>query len=62
MDDLTNIHKKVDDYYTAKLTEHGATHQGVDWNSPESQELRFQQIMKIVVDPTQGIVGRVALY
>jgi SAM-dependent methyltransferase len=38
----------VERYYTAKVREHGATAQGVDWNSPESQELRFSQLLKVV--------------
>ena len=29
------------DYYEGKLRTHGATPAGVDWNSQESQELRF---------------------
>jgi SAM-dependent methyltransferase len=42
----------VERYYTAKVLEHGATAQGVDWNSQESQELRFAQLLK-VVKPSQ---------
>ena len=38
----------VERYYTAKVLEHGATAQGVDWNSRESQELRFSQLLKVV--------------
>jgi SAM-dependent methyltransferase len=38
----------VADYYTAKLTEHGETALGVDWNSEQSQALRFQQLSKII--------------
>jgi len=38
----------VERYYTAKVLEHGATAQGVDWNSRESQELRFAQLLKVV--------------
>jgi SAM-dependent methyltransferase len=38
----------VERYYTAKVQEHGATAQGVDWNSRESQELRFAQLLKVV--------------
>ena len=37
----------VERYYTAKVAEHGATAQGVDWNSQESQELRFSQLLKV---------------
>jgi SAM-dependent methyltransferase len=34
-------------YYAGKLAAHGATPQGVDWNSHESQQLRFQQLHRI---------------
>lgn len=34
-------------YYAGTLAEHGATAAGVDWNSTESQELRFEQLMRI---------------
>lgn len=38
----------VSAYYTAKLREHGPGHRGVDWNSTESQALRFEQLLKVV--------------
>ena len=41
------ILEKVNRYYTAKLAEHGATARGVDWNSAESQRLRFQQLISV---------------
>ncbi len=41
------IHDAVARYYSAKVREHGPTFKGVDWNSPESQRLRFQQILRI---------------
>jgi hypothetical protein len=37
-------------YYTSKLAAHGATPQGVDWNSHESQQLRFQQLHRICAE------------
>ena len=43
---------KVKKYFSDRLHEHGPIPQGVDWNSVESQELRFSQVLK-VVDPTQ---------
>jgi SAM-dependent methyltransferase len=43
-----DIERRVADYYTGKLREHGATHSGVDWNSSESQLLRFEQFMRII--------------
>jgi hypothetical protein len=33
---------KVADYYTRKLQENGENHLGLDWNSKESQFLRFE--------------------
>jgi SAM-dependent methyltransferase len=33
----------VDDYYTGKAVEYGATARGVDWKDEASQELRFAQ-------------------
>jgi len=38
---------KVGRYYSGKLEVHGATARGVDWNSTESQQLRFEQLLKI---------------
>ena len=37
-------------YYASKLAQHGATPAGVDWNSEESQRLRFDQFMELVSD------------
>jgi SAM-dependent methyltransferase len=35
-------------YYGAKIRTHGATPQGVDWNSEASQNLRFSQLARII--------------
>lgn len=40
---------KVGAYYTQKVAENGPVPRGVDWNGHESQELRFEQLLKIVV-------------
>jgi SAM-dependent methyltransferase len=37
----------VERYYSSKVAEHGPVAAGVDWNSPESQDLRFRQVLKI---------------
>ncbi|MBI5598462.1 MAG: methyltransferase domain-containing protein [Deltaproteobacteria bacterium] len=37
----------VRDYYTKKVEEHGPVFRGVDWNSAESQELRFEQLLRV---------------
>jgi SAM-dependent methyltransferase len=44
----SEIERRVGDYYSGKLREHGATHSGVDWNSEESQRLRFEQLLAVV--------------
>jgi SAM-dependent methyltransferase len=40
----------VERYYTAKFEEHGATPRGVDWNSQDSQDLRFEQLAYLLLD------------
>lgn len=42
-----HILKSVEYYYAAKLRDHGPTPLGVDWNSAESQILRFEQILRV---------------
>lgn len=44
--------KKLGEYFSEKLDEFGATPKGVDYNGPESQELRFEQLVK-VIDPSR---------
>ena len=43
-----SIKQSVSVYYTAKLKKFGTTPQGVDWNSEESQALRFAQLTKVL--------------
>lgn len=43
-----SIKNKVSSYYTDKLKVFGATPQGVDWNSAESQSMRFEQLIKVL--------------
>lgn len=42
------ILKEVNSYYSDKILKNGATPQGVDWNSLESQELRFEQLAAVI--------------
>ena len=42
------IKGKVGDYYTGRIREHGASARGVDWNSEESQHLRFTQLARVL--------------
>ncbi|MEL7255751.1 MAG: methyltransferase domain-containing protein [Pseudomonadota bacterium] len=44
---------QVADYYDDKLTQHGATARGVDWNGVDSQHLRFDQLAR-VIDRAEG--------
>lgn len=37
----------VQRYFIDTLTDHGPTARGVDWNSPEAQEIRFEQLLKV---------------
>lgn len=47
---------EVSDYYTQKLAEHGRTAKGVDWNGVESQTLRFEQLCKLIKEPSFSII------
>lgn len=42
------IKNAVAEYYTGKLKIFGATPRGVDWNSEQSQKIRFDQLCKIL--------------
>lgn len=44
------IKKNVSNYYTRKIEQFDATYKGVDWNSQSSQELRFEQLLKICLE------------
>jgi len=50
---LEHILGRVDEFFTAKVREFGPIHSGVDWNSRQSQELRFDQVTKIIRDPAE---------
>jgi len=45
---MDNVHLKIEEYYTNKIKEHGATPKGVDWNGEEGQFLRFEQLSKVI--------------
>lgn len=47
-DDKTSLLGEVAVYYAEKLAEHGDTPRGVDWNSEESQTVRFTQLCKVI--------------
>jgi SAM-dependent methyltransferase len=45
--EFDQILKRTASYYSDKIKSHGATARGVDWNSAESQILRFAQLLKL---------------
>ncbi|KJK05659.1 MULTISPECIES: class I SAM-dependent methyltransferase [unclassified Pseudomonas] len=45
---VESILQDVNSYYSSKIKDFGATAQGVDWNGSVSQQLRFEQLLKIV--------------
>ena len=47
-----SIKGKVGEYYSGRVREHGTSARGVDWNSEESQVLRFTQLA--IVLPEAG--------
>lgn len=49
---LDETQKKLNEYFSEKLETFGATPRGVDYNGPESQERRFEQLAR-VIDPSQ---------
>lgn len=44
------ILRDVASYYTAKISEHGATAKGVDWNGDASHQLRHRQFLRLIAD------------
>jgi SAM-dependent methyltransferase len=55
---MSNQHliHQVRQYYEGKLADHGATARGVDWNSEESQSLRFRELARLFETDTSGAV------
>jgi SAM-dependent methyltransferase len=49
---LDETRKRLSEYFSRKLEEFGATPRGVDYNGPEAQERRFEQLVK-VIQPAQ---------
>jgi SAM-dependent methyltransferase len=55
--DAAELLNNVCTYYTGRLAQHGATPRGVDWNSPESQQLRFEQLLRVCDRSESLVVG-----
>lgn len=49
---IDETQKRLNEYFSEKLETFGATPQGVDYNGPEAQERRFEQLAK-VIDPSR---------
>ena len=47
MTEFPDLLKSVEQYYTERIAAHGPSARGVDWNSEESQVLRFEQLLKV---------------
>ncbi|MGA7193894.1 MAG: class I SAM-dependent methyltransferase [Anaerolineales bacterium] len=47
MSDVPGL-EQVKSYFRKRIEEHGASPRGVDWNSDESQNTRFDQLLKII--------------
>lgn len=43
-------------YYDGKLAEHGPTARGVDWNTEESQHLRFRELARLIDDADASVL------
>lgn len=52
-DALQALEGATERYYSRKISEFGATPRGVDWNSHESQQIRFHQLAKIIGEAGQ---------
>ncbi|WGT62679.1 class I SAM-dependent methyltransferase [Variovorax paradoxus] len=44
----TALLSEVATYYSDKLAQHGQSPRGVDWNGPEGQTLRFQELCRVI--------------
>lgn len=42
------MRQRVQQYYDQRLQTFGPTARGADWNSPESQQMRFEQLLKLI--------------
>jgi len=48
--------EQIKSYFGKRIEQHGASPRGVDWNSDESQNIRFDQLLKIVETPSFSIL------
>jgi SAM-dependent methyltransferase len=55
MKDIPNL-DHVKSYFDKRIQEHGASPRGADWNGSESQNTRFDQLLKIIEIPSFSIL------
>lgn len=48
--------RQTQQYYDGRLAEHGPTARGVDWNSEESQHLRFRELARLIEDEQASVL------
>lgn len=46
--DTTTLLNDIEKYYSDKIKAHGISAKGVDWNSEDSQNMRFLQLLKVI--------------
>ncbi len=49
---IKQVQDQLNEYFAQKLETFGATPKGVDYNGPEAQEIRFEQLARII-DPSR---------
>jgi SAM-dependent methyltransferase len=54
---FADLLETVRTYYDSRLQAHGPTHRGVDWNSSDSQRLRFAQLLRVADPAAPCVVG-----
>ncbi|HPC82451.1 MAG TPA: class I SAM-dependent methyltransferase [Thermoanaerobaculaceae bacterium] len=45
---IDETQRKLNEYFSKKLEAFGMTPKGVDYNGPEAQEIRFEQLVKVI--------------
>ena len=50
---IKDILSHVSDYYSGKIKTFGPTSKGVDWKDEKSQITRFEQLIKVIENPTE---------
>lgn len=55
MSDIPNL-DHVKSYFDKRIREHGASPRGSDWNSETSQNIRFDQLLKVIEAPSFSIL------